>query len=233
MLDNNTYRKSARIVGVLFILTMIVGMLDAYLVAPVLSSPIIDFSLNKNLMISGAILILVLSLGIVGIAIMLFPVLKRYNQTVAFTYLSFRILECVFLIVGAIIYLFLLELSQAYIKAGTPNDLYLQTIGTLAIKLRYDTYQIAMLILGVCSLMLCYLFFQSKLIPRWLSVWGFVGYALLLSSAILDLLNVIDTVNGAGIVMYFPGLLFELIVFPTWLIGKGFHFTAGGIQSKA
>lgn len=223
MTNNNTSKKIARIVGALFIITMIAGMIDAYFVAPILNSPLTNFSSNKNLLTTGVLLILLMSLGIVGIAIMLFPILKKYNETIAVTYVSFRTIECVLLIVGAIIYLFFLALSQEYINAGAPDASYFQTIGVLAIKLRYVAYQIAMLILGISSLLLCYLFFQSKLIPRWLSVWGLIGYAFLLISALLDIFGIINTVDGTGIIMYLPGFLFELIIFPIWLIVKGFN----------
>ena len=87
-----------------------------------------------------------------------------------------------------------------------------------------------MIILGFGSLFICYLFYQSKLIPSFLSVWGFIGYALLLASAVLDISGVIDTINGAGAIMYIPGGVWELIVFPIWLIVKGFNSTAISLQ---
>jgi hypothetical protein len=156
----------------------------------------------------------------------LFRVLKTHNETIAITYISFRAIECVLLIVGAISYLFLITLSREYINAGAPDASYFQTLGALAIQVRYSAYQIAMVILGFGSLMLCYLLYQSKLIPRFISVWGLVGYALLLASALLDISGIVDTVHGAGSMMYIPGGLFELFLFPIWLIAKGFNPSA-------
>jgi hypothetical protein len=164
-----------------------------------------------------------MSIGIAGIATTLFPVIKRHSETIAITYVCFRTVECGLLIVGTIGSLFLITLSQEFIKAGAPEASYFQTLGVLAVRVRYAAYQIAMVVLGVGSLMLFYLFLKSKLIPRFISIWGLVGYAFLLASALLDIFGVIDTVKGAGAVLYIPGGLFELVVFPIWLIVKGFN----------
>jgi hypothetical protein len=86
-------------------------------------------------------------------------------------------------------------------------------------------YQIAMIILGFGSMFLCYLLFQSKLVPRFLSVWGLIGYALLFASGLLDVLGVVDTVHGTGAIFYIPGGLWELFAFPIWLIVKGFNLS--------
>jgi hypothetical protein len=167
-----------------------------------------------------------MSIGIVGISIMIFPVLKKFNLTTAITYVSFRTIECVFLIVGAVVSLFLITLSRNYISSGTLDVSYFQTISSSAISVRYLAYQIAMVILGLGSMMVCHLLFQSKLIPRWLSVWGFIGYALLFASALLDILGIVDTIHGIGMMMYIPGGVFELIIFPLWLMIKGFNSSA-------
>lgn len=82
-----------------------------------------------------------------------------------------------------------------------------------------------MIVLGIGSLFLCYLLYKSKLVPGFLSIWGFIGYTLLLLSAILDICGVIDTTNGLGAVLYAPGGLWELIVFPLWLFIKGFNIS--------
>lgn len=217
-----TQKMIPKIVGTLFIITMISGMIDAYLVAPILKNSLSDIYPNNIRVIAGALFILVMSIGIVGIAVFLFPVLKKHNEIIAITYVSFRTIECMLLLVGVIIYFFLIRLSNEFINAGTPDASYFQTLYTLAIDIRYLAYQNAMIILGFGSLFLCYLFYQSKLIPRFLSAWGFIGYALLLASALLDIFGVIDTINGTGAIMYVPGGLWEFIVFPIWLIIKGF-----------
>lgn len=227
-----SYQKNAIIVGTLFIITMIAGFIESSIAAPILQGPLENIYPNEILVKIGALLILVMSIGIVGIAINLFPVIKKHHETISITYLSFRIIECVFLIIGAVVSLFLITLSQNYITGGTADATSFQTIRDLAITVRYSSYQIAMSILGFGSMMLCYLLYQSKLIPRWLSVWGFIGYALLFASALLDILGIIDALNGMGKLLYLPGGLWELLVFPIWLFMKGFHST-DDIMSKS
>lgn len=222
----NSDKTIARIVGALFIITMIAGMINAYFISPiVLYGPLIQVFPNKNLAIIGALLVLVMSVGIVFIATVIFPVLKRHNETIAITYISIRTIECVFFSIGAIIPLLLITLSQEYIQAGAPNLSYFQTIGMLAVKVTDHSYQIGIIVLGIGSLLFCYVLYQSTLIPRLISVVGLIGYALALISGVLDIFGIIDT-RSAGMIMYLPGTLFELILLPIWLIVKGFNASA-------
>jgi len=214
--------KIAKIVGWLFVITMIVGMVDAYLVAPILKKTITDFYSNQSLMIAGAMLIMVMAIGIVGIAVVIYPFFRRYSETIAITYVSFRTIECVLLVVGSIVYLFLILLSKEFITAGSPDASHFQSIGTLAIGIRYFAYQIAMIFLGLCGTLFSYLLYKTKLIPKPISTLGLISYILLLASALLDIFGIIST-QGLGIIMYIPGTLFELILLPLWLILKGFN----------
>src|ERR1035437_3209857 len=120
----NTYRKNAVIVGALFIITMIAGLIESNISAPLLQGSLNAIYPNEILIKTGAILILIMSIGIVGIAIALFPVLKKHNETIAITYISFRTIECVFLIVAAVVSILLITLSQNYIAAGTADASY-------------------------------------------------------------------------------------------------------------
>ena len=221
----NTDKKIARRVGLLFVITMILGMIDAYTVAPILNTPLSNISLNEIRVIIGAFSILLMSIGVVFIAILLYPILEKHNKYIAITYVSFRIIECLLLSVGVIVYLLLIILSQEFIKEGSPDPSYFQTIAALAIEARYSAYHVAMFILSIASLMLCYLLYQKKLIPRFISVVGLIGYALVLLSAPMDILGIIDTTDTGGI-MYIPGAIFELILLPIWLIVKGFNSPA-------
>jgi len=218
----NTDNKIAKAVGALFVITMILGMIDAYTVAPILHSPISDYHLNGSRFYIGAFSILFMSLGVVGIAILLYPILEKHSKIIAIIYVCSRVMECLLLIIGVIVYFLLLTLSQEFIKAGSPDASYFQSIANLAVEARYSGYQVAMIILSIASLMLCYLLYKTRLIPRIISVVGFIGYASVLVSAPLDILGIIDT-TGTGGMLYVPGALFELLLLPIWLIVKGFN----------
>jgi hypothetical protein len=218
----STENKIAKAVGALFIITMILGMIDAYTVAPILQVSLADYYSNESQFYIGAFSILFMSLGVVGIAILLYPVLEKHNRIIAITYVCSRVMECLLLIIGVIVYFLLLTLSQEYIKAGFPDLSYFQTLANVAVETRYSGYHVAMIILSIASIMLCYLLYKTRLIPRIISVVGIIGYALVFVSAPLDLLGMIDT-TGTGGVLYVPGALFELLLLPIWLFIKGFN----------
>ena len=75
---------------------------------------------------------------------------------------------------------------------------------------------------GVGGLVLTYLLYVSRLVPRPIAVLGIVGYAFLLLAVPLDLLGVLDTSGGPGLALLMPGVLFEALIFPLWLLAKGF-----------
>lgn len=218
----STYKKTAKAVGALFVITMILGMVDAYTVAPTLNSPLEDYHMNETRFYVGAFSVLFMSLGVVGIAILLYPVLEKHNKIIAISYLCSRIMECLLLIVGVIVYFLLLNLSRDFTGAGPADADYFQALAKLAVEARYSCYQVAMFILSIASIMLCYLLYTTRLIPRAISVVGMVAYISVLASSPLDLVGIIDT-TGAGGVLYVPGALFELILLPIWLIVKGFN----------
>lgn len=218
----STENKIAKAVAALFIITMILGMIDAYTVAPILHASLSDYYSNESQFYIGAFSILFMSLGVVGIAILLYPILDKHNRIIAITYLCSRVMECLLLFIGVIVYFLLLTLSQEFIKAGSPHSSYFQTLAGVAVEARYSCYHVAMIILSIASIMLCYLLYKTRLIPRIISVVGIIGYASVLVSAPLDLLGIIDT-TGTGGVLYIPGALFELFLLPIWLLAKGFN----------
>ncbi|MEV5028034.1 DUF4386 domain-containing protein [Paenibacillus sp. LPE1-1-1.1] len=212
-------KKAAKITGILFLAATAFYMLGNSLIESIVNDP--DYLhmvyLHKNQVILGMLLELLNSAAIVGIAIVLFPILKKHNETIALGYVAFRIMEAIILIVGAISPLLLILLSKEYIEAGSPEASYFQTIGKLAIEWKDLAFQLAMIVLGLYSLLVCYLLFQSRIIPRSLSVLGFIGYASLLINALLWIFG-----YRSGMILFLPGALFEIIL-PIWLIVKGFN----------
>lgn len=215
------YQKNAVIIGALFIFTMLSGMIDAYFVVPEFKHPIPDVLQNNGQILTGVFSVLIMAIGILFIALTFYPVIKKQHETIALTYVVFRAIECLLLIIGSISYLYIISLGEEYVNKA---DISQYTIDiALALKIKYYGYQIAMIVLGSGSIFLCYSLYVSRLIPRFLSVWGAIGYVLLLLSGILDICGLIDTTKGMGAVLYAPGGLWELIVFPLWLFSKGFN----------
>jgi hypothetical protein len=94
-------------------------------------------------------------------------------------------------------------------------------VGAVAITGNVMAYNVAMAGLGLGSLFFCYLLLRSNLVPRFLAVWGLVGYAILAMGCVLEIIGF----AGAGLVATIPGGLFE-IFFAIWPIAKGFNPSA-------
>ena len=216
-------RKSAVIVGLLFILTMLFGMADAYFVAPKTNIHLSGLHQIQGTILLGVFAVFFMAIGIVGIATVLFPIVRRQSEAIAITYVSFRIVECVLLMLGAILYLLLLSASTMNPDVSSLAGSLDTELPRIAMEVKLNAYQLGMIVLGIGSTLLCYSFYCSRVIPRWLSIWGLLGYLLLFLSAVFDLLGIVDTINGIGALMYVPGGLWELFAVPIWLFDKGFN----------
>ncbi|WP_135612033.1 DUF4386 domain-containing protein [Methanococcoides sp. AM1] len=93
--------------------------------------------------------------------------------------------------------------------------------GTLLLEIRDGIYVVHAYIFAVAALFFYYLLYQSKLIPRWLSVWGFIAAILLILVNLLEITGLIPT----SMLFYFP-IISNEIVLAIWLIVKGFDPSA-------
>lgn len=220
----NTDRKIAIIAGILFITTTIAGILSVVFTGPIPGAPdyLMRISANESQIKIGALFELIMAFAGAGIAISLFPILRKYNEGIALGSVCFRIFEAVIWMVDVISLLLLLSLSQEFIKNGAPGSSYFQTSGVLLLAVRYwsDIVAYTAFILG--ALMYYYVLYQSKLIPRWLSVWGLVGVPLWLLATILSMFSVISLYSTIQVVLFIPIALQEMVL-AVWLIAKGFN----------
>jgi hypothetical protein len=218
----NSYKKTARIVGALFITAMVAGMLRYVLLDPILDAPdyLINVSVNENQVIIGALSFFILAVALAGIAIVIYPILRKQNEALALGYVAARIVEGVLFIVAILAILTLWTLSQEFVKAGAPDASYFHTLGGLLLAVRHYAYNVLWpIIIGLGALMFYYLLYQSKLIPRWLSVWGLIG-APLFPASWLSLFG--STISGP----FLLPLVLNEIVLAVWLIVKGFNPSA-------
>jgi len=140
----------------------------------------------------------------------------------ALGFLSFRIIAAVLNIIGFISLLMLLSLSQEFVREGTPDSSYYQTLGNILRSGRDFVNHIAMILtLSVGSLMFYFSLYQTKLIPRWLSLWGLLGTIFTSSASILIMFHIIDIITAIYIGLNFPLVLLEMVL-AIYLIIKGF-----------
>ena len=222
----NSNKKTARIVGALF-LTGYLFIGTEFLQGPILNAPdyLINLYPNKTRVIIGLLLELIMGGTVVGIAVMMFPIFDKQNKNIALGYVGFRILECAFIIVGAISLLSLITLSQEFVKAGAPDASYFQTLGTLLLAERSWANVMVRIIFSPTALVFYYLLYQSKLIPRFISVWGLIGATLALTGTLLEMFG-----SNLLVILFLPGGLNELFL-GVWLIVKGFNSPAIASES--
>lgn len=220
----NTYRNTATIVGVLFIIGF-AGIPSAVLTRPILgtSDYLIKISANENQIIIGALFQFIMAVACAGIGITLYPILKKYNEGLALGSAGFRIIEGALGIVGVVGLILLLTLSQEFVKAGAPGSSYFQTLGVLVIAGRDWVNNVAMILAWCIGALMYYsIFYQSKLIPRWLSGWGLVGITLTIVASMLVMFRLIGPFSTTQGIMNLPIALQEMVL-AVWLITKGFN----------
>lgn len=212
-------KKMERVVGVLFLLSTGAFFMGSGMVNPILHRTDLLNSMYsvRTSVLTGSFLELINAIAVVGIAMLLQPTLKKYHEAFAFGYFASRVMEAALLLMSLICPLILLALSKQSISAGTSGDSYLQTLGNLAVEAHYMLFDMAMLVLSLGSLLFCYILYQSRLVPRLLSIIGLIGYMGLLASSSLSIAGL-----EIGEVLYIPGAIFE-IALPIWLMVKGFN----------
>ena len=235
----NMYKTNARIVGVLLLIATLAGVIGgAIFLWPILDAPdyLTKMSTNENQVsiLIGALLFF--SMGVAGasISIPMYPLLKKQNEPLALGAVVFRAIEGAIWMVGVVSLLSLVILSQEFVKAGAPIDSYFQTLGEL---LRAGTETTGALVLGymafcIGALMYYYIFYQSKLVPRWLSVWGLVAITLAFVAGLVDMFGVVsgDDLTTISLLLNLPIFVQELVL-GVWLIVKGFDSSAIALEA--
>jgi hypothetical protein len=234
MTSNPSYRRTAIWVASLWILTAIGAIAGNALLSRVVNAPdYLTTVFSKSATATGGMLLwLINDLGIVLIGVLMFPLLKKQSESMALGYVSMRIFESIFLIIGVIFAMMLIPLSGAFINAGPADSTSFQAIGAVLKQAQQrfmDTMQL--IPLGLGGIILTSLLYKSKLVPRFFAVFGFVGYALLLPSAILTLLRVQNIAPGVPVALLaIPVAIWEIVLMPIWLYAKGFN--TAGIAAK-
>ena len=225
-MDSN--RKTAIIVGVLFLAGYVGVFVGDAISGPVLSAPdyLSNVYPNKTRVIIGMLLeVLLNDVPVVGIGVLLFPILKKYSEGIALWYVGMRIIEAMALIVGSISALSLITLSQKYIAAGAADASYFQASGTLALAVRHWAADVMLTIFFIIGALILYaMLYKSKLVPRFVSVWGLISVASLIIANVWGVPNLTYGFHP-GQILYFPIMTSEVLL-AIWLIVKGFNPSA-------
>ena len=192
-----SHRKIAVAVGVLFFF-----QLATFAIGSSLIQTYLDGEAERATLTIGVLFEMAAGVGVVAIGLLMYRVLKTVDARLALGYPIMRIVEFA---VSATLAVYLLTQLAEF-----PNHLLWVYIPT-----------------GIGGLILNYLLFISKMVPRPISVLGLVGYTLLLLVVPLDLVGAVEESSGAGLAMLAPGGVYEFLILPIWLIGRGFRTPVG------
>jgi hypothetical protein len=220
----NSYRNYAISAGVLFIIADVVGFLSLPFMGPVNAADyLVSVSTNANQVATVALLLFIGGAAAIGIAISLYPVLRKYNEGLSLGAVGFRTVEGLFDFVAVISLLLLITLSQQFVNAGAPASSYFQTLGVLVDRgYHLATNIVKLMAFSIGCLLYYVIFYRTKLVPRWLSGWGIVAAIMTMLSALLAMFDLIAPFSTAQIVLNLPILPQELVL-AVWLIVKGFN----------
>jgi hypothetical protein len=219
-------RNSARIVGVLFIIGTVAGILSIFSIGALRDPDYLTaVSENENQIITGVFLVLIMGLALVPIPVILYPIFKKYNESLALAYIVFRLLEFVTYIGTILSILIRLTLSQAYVQATSPDVSIFLTFGTLLQGAEFWIDDIRLIVFSISALILNYVLYKSNLVPRWLSGFGLFAGTSHLVEGVLGMFNLLAALGILGSLLFVPILIQEM-VYAVWLIAKGFNSTA-------
>ena len=220
-------RGSAIWVGVLWI------MATAFPVASILPWSVLDdgdgilanAATHKGQLIAWALLNLVGAVAAAGVAVMFYPVLIRVADTsvkkgLALWYVGTRITEGGMYLVAVLATWAFLPLSRDFAAAGAPVASHFQSSGKALQSTSDLALALAQSVFAAGAVMLYYLLFRSRLVPRWLSLWGLAAAPLFLIAS-LSLLWTGDPNSTLANILFAPLALQEMVL-AVWLIVKGF-----------
>src|SRR5436305_8569788 len=219
----DSLRKTSLVAGVLYLL-IFVSIPTLVIYCPVKS---VTYSLGagpETSAIIGAILEIIVALAGIGTAVVLFPVLKKQNEGAALGLVGSRVLEAATIFVGVAFLMSIVTLRQA--GAGAEALVTSHALATLydRIFLQGQSFMPA-----VNDLLLGFLLYQSRLVPRGLSLIGIVGAALLVAAYLAVMFGLIGLHAAPATFAALPVALFEFSL-GVYLIVKGFKpspITAG------
>jgi Domain of unknown function (DUF4386) len=218
-------RKTAVIVGVLFLTQTVAFIIADQLITGVLKRPnyLTGVAADANTLTLGGLFAVVSGVAVVGISVLLFPLLKPTSEPLALGYVCERVIELVLQLLFFLMVPLLLIAIGNGLRDGTIAASTSASLGPI-LKALHDQVIVVVLYLvtSVGGVILSVLLYRSLLVPRWIAVLGLIGYLVLFVGGVLDLFAVTDVTKGAGLIAVAPGGLFELIL-PIWLLVKGFN----------
>lgn len=224
-----TYRRTAVVVGVLFIAAIVLLFIGEAIYKPVLDEPdYLDTAHpDRAVVIVGLLVEYAGAPAVVAISLLLYPILRRHSEVLALGYVGFRVLEMGILSVAYVGRLSQVSLSEDYL-AGSGADASSYRVAGNALESINDWAGtqglIYLTIFSLGSLILYSALYRSELVPRFISIAGIVAALTLLIGSVLDSMHALGETPGAGVELIVAGpIAIVEVTLSVWLIARGFN----------
>ena len=217
----DTGRKLAIAAGVCYLITHVTSVPAAFLYGPILNrAGYVLGSVPDTRVLLGAFLEVICALAIVGTAVALFPVVKRHNEGVALGYVGLRTLEAGIIAVGVVPLLAVVTLRQD--MTGTAGA------DTAAVLVEFHNWTRLLgpgLVCGVNTVLMAYLMYRSRLVPRFIPVLGLIGGPLVFAYHTAQMFGASEQILSWAAIAVVPIFAWE-VTLAFRLIAKGFNPSA-------
>jgi hypothetical protein len=219
-----TSRNIATMVGGLFLTAAIASIAGMLLYSPILNDLGYIVSSSNHLRISlGAVLEITNAFAIIGTSLMLYPVLKEYDERMALGAVCLRVAEAIVIIVGILCLLTIVTLNVQSGKELNPDSSAYINIGKMLVAFHNWTFLYGPnVLLGPSTLMTAYVLYKANLVPRFVSILGLIGGPMIFSCGVLVTLGLFDQISVWGILLAIPVFVYEMSL-ALWLVWKGFN----------
>ena len=219
----NSWRKLALAGGVLYLITIVFSIPAVFLQGPVLTDPGYIGGLGSDRQVLfGALLDLLTALACIGTAVALYPVIRRQSEAASIGFITTRVFEAGVIVIGTVCLIAIVNLRQAGAAPGTDASALL-AVGQGLVAVRDVTFLIGPGVMpGLNAILLGYVLYRSRLVPRLIPAMGLVGAPLFLACAVGSILGVNEQASVISGIAVIPIFAWELSL-GLWLTFKGFR----------
>jgi hypothetical protein len=222
-------RRTALVVGVLFVITYITSIAAKFFFYPPFLENA-DYLLGSGedtRVLWGACAEMILIIANIGTAVALYPVLKQRFPALSLGFVTARVMESVFIAIGILSVVTLVTMRQDFSGTVGGDTTALAPISHTLVSLQQWTFNLGPgFVVGVGNgLLLGYMMYRTGLVPRALAMLGLVGGTLIVLSGAAIVLGIIDAGSATQVVASMPEFVWELS-FGVYLIAKGFRRSA-------
>jgi uncharacterized protein DUF4386 len=219
----DAWRKLALAGGILYLMTFLFSIPAVFLYGPVLSDPAYILSAGADTQVLlGALFDIITALACIGTAVALYPMIKRQSEAASIGFVATRIFEAAVIVIGVVCLMAVVALRQSGATAGTDASA-LVAVGQGLVAVRDVTFLVGPGVMpGFNALLLGYVLYRSRLVPRAIPAMGLIGAPVFLASATLSILGLQEQVSVLPLIALPLIFVWELSL-GLWLTFKGFR----------